>query len=141
MKNLTQLTTELHGDTALSRDDFFEVVRATAPSVGGVTVIDTTQRGVRLGVKRGPRTVASFEAVTLKPKEGQDATRTHVDVSWDEPTIKNLLAKSGDSTVRIAKGAMFGMPGFKPYRSYLDALIAAVGSQDATANLRVVVKD
>lgn len=140
MKNLTQLSTELHGDTALSRDDFFEVVRSTAPSVGGVTVIDTTQRGVRLGIKRGARTVASFEAVTLKPKEGQDATRTHVDVSWDEPTIQKL-AKSGDGMVGVAKGAMLGMPGFKPYRSYLDALIAAVGSQDATANLRVVVKD
>lgn len=140
MKNLTQLSTELHGDTALARDDFFEVVRSTAPSVGGVTVIDTTQRGVRLGIRRGPRTVASFEAVTLKPKDGQDATRTHVDVSWDESTIKKL-AKSGDGMVGIAKGAMLGMPGFKPYRSYLDALIAAVCSKDESANLRVVVKD
>lgn len=140
MKNLTQLSTELHGDTALSRDDFFEVVRATAPNVGGITVVDTTQRGVRLGVKRGPRTIASFEAVTLKPKDGQDATRTHVDVSWDELTIKKL-AKSGNSTVSIAKGAMLGMPGFKPYRAYLDALMAAVRSKDESANLRVVVKD
>lgn len=141
MKNLTHMSTELTGDTSLSRDDFFEVVRSTASTVGGVVVIDTTQRGVRLGIKRGPRTVASFEAVTLKPKDGQDATRTHVDVSWDESTIKNLLAKSGDSTVRIAKGAMFGMPGFKPYRSYLDALIAAISGKDESADLRVVVKD
>lgn len=136
MKNLTQLSTELHGDTALSRDDFFEVVRSTASSVGGVTVIDTTQRGVRLGIKRGPRTVASFEAVTLKPKDGQDATRTHVDVSWDESTIKKL-AKSSDGMVGIAKGAMLGMPGFKPYRAYLDALMSAVRSKDESANLRV----
>lgn len=140
MKNLTQLTTELHGDTTLSRDDFFAVVRSTASSVGGITVIDTKQGGVRLGVKRGPRTVASFEAVTLIPKDGQDATRTHVGVRWDETTI-NKLAKSGDGMVGIAKGAMIGMPGFKPYRSYLDALIAAVSSKDESASLRVVVKD
>jgi hypothetical protein len=58
-------------------------------------------------------------------------------VSWSEETIRKVQAHDG--TLAIVRGAVFGLPGFGPYRGYLDELVSAVKAADAQSTVRITV--
>jgi hypothetical protein len=134
MKTIDHLNTELSGLTALGRDEYLGLAREVANRTSGVRHVKSDQRGDLFGVQRGGRTVATFDVRTLRRDDADDG-RIKVDVSWSEETLSKA---SPDGTVGILRGYLTGMPGFGPYRAYLDALTTAIKAKDAGATVGVV---
>lgn len=138
MKSIAQLGTTLDGLTGLDREAFYGLARAVADRTAGVKHLETNANGELFGIQQAGRTVATFDARLLRRDDPEDDGRIRVGASWSE----EMMAKTSqrhNGIAGIARGYIAGLPGFGPYRAYLEALAAAITDADESATVRVVV--
>ena len=124
MKSMDQLDVELRGTTALDPETFSALVKQCADEAPRLAVLSFSTYKVVVGVKKGSRTVATFESGMMEPKDPAPSGHILVVVDWTEESLRKLGPVDG--VYDILKGYLVGVSGFKEYKSFLDTLVRAI---------------
>lgn len=139
MKLYDQLDTQLEAVSELSQEAYHRLVKEAAASASRVEVLDVANRRIILGVKRGRKTVAAFEATDGDGEQADSADRLNLKIAWTE----EMLEKTADltNTTGLIGGAYWayvkGLPGFAVYRQYLSEFRSALLEADPQADVRI----
>lgn len=128
---LVELETEMSGRTALTSREVVMLARHVAAHSPGIDYLGKVDGDLVLAVRKRGQIVGLFQ-IGMWSRNGC----LEIDVAWDDE-MASLVALRAERATGFARGCVFGIPAFGPYRSYLDALTTAIEGWDRHATLAV----